>query len=257
MSYRTKVQGTRYIIQLENEKGAWKLYLMIGDAKEESTKIRNNTMRNIREGIEEVLRKAGTKINDFHVEMMSKELYTKSSGDINMEEHKKTEETILQKQKMGQDMSITQEIVSEYKSALGGTKSHHTPVKEKATPSIQTGFSVKIQKSEQADPPIEHEIDPEMKSIVSEISSAVRRPEMQHIERPGITDPKTVAEAAQSLNKQYDDIETGVSAVDIDDLIKELNDTKFLLQQDLAKINKRMEKMDNIIHKISGLSSKF
>ncbi|MCH8908228.1 MAG: hypothetical protein IH840_14160 [Candidatus Heimdallarchaeota archaeon] len=67
----------------------------------------------------------------------------------------------------------------------------------------------------------------------------------------------TEARSAGKLTQQYDPIDTRVTSVDMEDLIRELNETKDLLRMDLDRVYQRTEKIDKLILKISSISSRF
>ncbi len=277
MAYKTKVQGTRFILELREENGSWMLYLMINNVKEEAMEIKRNNMRLIQEGVSEILRRGNANANPFQIEMMSKDLYKQSTGDNKMEKHKQSMRILEQKKKMMNDPSIHKNIVSEYKTVVDNS----IPVKiekKKVPKKIETKKKI-FQKKKKEDSPVVVSInpipvdmpevsedekiekakhDPDMQSMMSEINTKVNKAELK---KPEIAEKKvlgdTIQEASKRLTRQFDEFDTGVSSVDIEDLIKELNDTKFLLRQDIELINKRMDKMDAIIFKISKLSSKF
>ncbi|MCY3412010.1 MAG: hypothetical protein INQ03_10305 [Candidatus Heimdallarchaeota archaeon] len=237
MSIEAKIQGTRYVVQLTHDGISWILNLMINNIPEESIKLKNASMREITEGVDYLINEIQVVVNPFQKEMMIKELYGKASGDTNLEAHKQQQAEYKKKEQMVHDEDFRKGLVSEYKQTF----------KIEAEPAVKKE-KTKVKKPEKPEVKQYTQMTTEMKSMVSELNQNIEaEPQPQFVKHPTY---------ARTLQQQYDPVDTRVSAVDVDDMLRELIQTKDLLKAEIELVWERMAKLEQIILKLSTLSGK-
>jgi len=255
MSNIVQIQGTRYIFHLEEiSSNNWKLALMIHNVEEDSTLLKNHNMRAIQESVDELIKKNHVNVNSFQVEMMIKELYAQSTGDTTLEQHKEAMKAIEDKREFVSDPQFKDSLVSEFKESFNIQQE----VPKKKVEKTQNKKSKKAQSKKRRRKKAKQEIIEESqteasKSGLGDVLSEIDK----NIEESQQPQYSQEARSAGKLTQQYDPIDTRVTSVDMEDLIRELNETKDLLRMDLDRVYQRTEKIDKLILKISSISSRF
>jgi len=250
MAIEEKVPGTRFTLALEMGKDKeWEMLLKIGGATEEKMDLKNTSLREVSLCVSELLDTARANINEFQMEMISKKLYKEVSGDDDMSAHEQSMKNIENKKNMMQDESFQSSLVNEYRDQFRIKDDSPQKTAGKTQPKPK---SIPEREQKQID---ENTQRPEMRDMVNEINKnlASSRPAQTSTQN---SSPKPSTDRKSQLRSPSADIDTRVSSVDIEDLVNELQRTKDLLAEDLKKVNKRMEKIDNIIAKLGTISSK-
>jgi len=238
MTATTKVQGTKYSLQTTDDKenDVWKLSLMIAGNEEEHLNLKKKSLMALKEGIEEIIKSSHATANPFQVDLMAKDLYSQITGDSDLSEHNKNMAEYKEKQKMMQDPKFQGSLVSEFKNSykIREDKPQKVEPTRKEKPVADTRTQRNVEQASHR---------PEVQSMVSEIKQ-----EIGHVEAEK-------QKKEDKLQRAVGSVDSRISSTDVEDLIKELRETKSNLESDLARVNKRMEKLDKIIMKISQISS--
>lgn len=236
MSATAKIPGTKYTFKLYEDfnKKTWNLSLMIDGKTEDSVEFSNLTMRSVNESVETLISQNSLQINPLQLQIMVENLYKSSSGDTDLSQHKQSIEERQEKQNMMGEDAFRSSIVSEFKDRYNIQES---------TPKPTTQKQQKPKKVE-----IDPNVEKAMSSVVSEMHQS-----FDDKAQPQYASPPP---GSLGLSKAQDPVDIRVTGVDIDELISELQETKELLQQDILRVNQRMEKIDRLVAKISSISSR-
>lgn len=238
MAISAKIQGTRYVLQMhKNSSNVWNLDLLIQDALEDSIELKDLNMRFIKEGVNKFIETHKITVNPILIENIIKSLYQQSTGDVNMAQHDKNMQELSAKKNMMNDPSFTQSLVSEFNKTFN--KQDNIPHKE-----------VKQTKPQPKPPdkPMEVKEQQVSRSGLADVVSEMGK-KMDVSNQPGYAAPNVPSH----LTGKIDPVNTQISSVDVNDLLKELIQEQSALKQDFARVSQRMEKIDRMILKLSTL----
>ena len=213
--------GTRYVLELASEKGVWRINLMFGTSIEEYATLRALNRSDLQQSIREVLKHSNIGVNDFQIEMMTKDLYNKDAGNAEDTDSKGRQLNSDSKRRMTEDGTFAHELAAEFKNIA----------QQPASPPART-------------PPARQPA--ETREMLRDTFPEPTRSEPEPLDTSTGFTP--VSEAIEKDNRPSHPGDRD----EIKSLLNELLSVREKIQADMEAMFLRLEKVDEIIFKINA-----